>query len=344
MIQVRNLSKHFMVENNAFKAVDNVTFDVADGEIYGIIGLSGAGKSTLIRCLNRLEEATDGTIEIDGQRITDMSKSELNDFRKKIGMIFQHYNLFHQKTVFENIAFPLRLIGEKKEAIQKRVHELLEFVSLTDKAKSYPASLSGGQKQRVAIARALANNPKLLLCDEATSALDPSSTKQILKLLRKTVEVYGTTIVLITHQLEVAKEISDRVAVMENGKIVEENTVTELFRRPKSRLAIQLIESMGEKSTEDTLHFEHCQGEVYRLGYDEKTSREPLLTQCIRECNVDVSILSGNITQLSQAQVGHLFVEFIGETENINQALQLLREKGVSLRAIKHGGEEGWNS
>ena len=246
MIEVLNLKKTFNTSEKEFNAVDDVSFKVNKGEIYGIIGLSGAGKSTLVRLLNRLEEPTSGKVIIDDVDITSLKQKELLEARKEISMIFQHFNLFNQKNVYENIAYPLKLQNIPKNEIEKRVNELLDFIGLRDRAKSYPSQLSGGQKQRVAIARALSTNPKVILSDESTSALDPQNTQQVLEILRKSVDKYKTTIIMITHQMEVAKDVCDRIAVMENGKIIEENSVEELFKNPKTDVTRNFIRKLVE--------------------------------------------------------------------------------------------------
>ena len=251
MIEVSHLVKEFSNDGKVFRAVDDVSFQVQKGEIYGIIGLSGAGKSTLVRCLNRLEEPTSGKIFIDGVDMVALNKKELLNQRKDIGMIFQHFNLFLQKTVYDNIAYPLEIQKWPKEKIKARVEELLDFIDLKDKRGVYPSSLSGGQKQRVAIARALATSPKILLSDEGTSALDPINTRMVVETLKKTVKDLNTTIIMITHQMEVAKDICDRIAVMENGKIIEENTVEELFRAPKTKQTQNFISSLRESDDPD---------------------------------------------------------------------------------------------
>lgn len=245
MIFIDNVSKSFKYGDKKTWAVKNVNLNVKKGEVFGIIGLSGAGKSTLIRCLNRLEEPTSGSITIDGVDITSLNKNQLRIARKDIGMIFQHFNLLSQKTVFENIAFPLELEGFSKDVIEKKVNKLLDYVELKDKKDSYPSQLSGGQKQRVAIARALVNDPKVLLSDEATSALDPKTTESILALLNKIRKEFSLTIVLITHQMEVVKDICDKVAIIENGEIIEENTVENLFQNPKTKTAKTFIRSLN---------------------------------------------------------------------------------------------------
>lgn len=337
MIKVRHLQKEYFLENQSFYAVRDVSFDVKESEIYGIIGLSGAGKSTLIRCLNRLENPTQGDIFIEGRNITSLSEKELNLLRRSIGMIFQNYNLFEQRNVYENVAFPLRLQGLDHKEIDKRVLELLDFVNLSEKKKAYPSTLSGGQKQRVAIARALATRPKILLCDEATSALDPTSTKQIIELLKKTVEVYGTTVVLITHQMEVAKELCHRIAVMDRGVFVEENTVEELFRFPKSKLAMEMINSLNTEENADLFEWSSHQGKVHRLSYDQALSSSPLLSECILNFKVHVNILAGNINRLTDSRVGHLYVEFIGEEESKQKAIAFLKEKGLGVKEVSDG-------
>lgn len=266
MIEVLNLKKTFNTSEKEFNAVDDVSFKVDRGEIYGIIGLSGAGKSTLVRLLNRLEEPTSGKVIIDDVDITSLKQKELLEARKEISMIFQHFNLFNQKNVYENIAYPLKLQNIPKNEIEKRVNELLDFIGLRDRAKSYPSQLSGGQKQRVAIARALSTNPKVILSDESTSALDPQNTQQVLEILRKSVDKYKTTIIMITHQMEVAKDVCDRIAVMENGKIIEENSVEELFKNPKTDVTRNFIRKLVEEDEEEIIT-DDFKGDVVRLTY-----------------------------------------------------------------------------
>lgn len=241
IIRVENISKTFKAKNGQVEAVKNISFSIEKGDIFGIIGLSGAGKSTLVRCLNLLEKPNEGSIYIDGKNLMKLSQKELRKERQDIGMIFQHFNLLMQRNVVDNICFPLEIAGVKRKEAKKRALELLETVGLSDKAKAYPAQLSGGQKQRVAIARVLANNPKILLCDEATSALDPKTTKSILKLLKEINQEYGITIVVITHEMAVIKEICSKVAVLDQGYLVEQGTVEDVFTAPKSAEARKLI-------------------------------------------------------------------------------------------------------
>ena len=230
IIRVDKISKTFQANNGQVEAVKNITFSIEKGDIFGIIGLSGAGKSTLVRCLNLLEKPNKGNVYIDGKNLMELSAKELRRERQDIGMIFQHFNLLMQRNVVDNICFPLEIAGVKKKEARERAMELLETVGLSEKAKAYPAQLSGGQKQRVAIARVLANNPKILLCDEATSALDPQTTKSILNLLKEINQKYGITIVVITHEMAVIREICSKVAVLDHGSLVEQGTVEEIFK------------------------------------------------------------------------------------------------------------------
>lgn len=334
MIQIENLSKEFTNGNKKLHAVKNVSLKIKKGEIFGIIGLSGAGKSTLIRCINRLEEPTNGKIFIDGVDITSLDKENLRLTRKNIGMIFQHFNLLSQKTVFDNIAFPLQLEGQSKSQIEKRVDELLEYVELTDKKYNYPSQLSGGQKQRVAIARAIANNPKILLSDEGTSALDPSTTKSILSLLNKIRKELNLTIVMITHQMEVVKEICDRVAIMDNGQVIEENTVENLFKQPKTKIANNFINSLQENVEDEIINPKDFKGKIIRLSYLGESAKMPIISKVIKEFSIDVNILSGNINKLQANNVGHLVLEFIGNDTEINRAISYLKNENVHVEVL----------
>ncbi|EGS30297.1 MAG: ATP-binding cassette domain-containing protein [Peptoniphilus sp. oral taxon 375] len=336
MIEVSHLVKEFSNDGKVFRAVDDVSFQVQKGEIYGIIGLSGAGKSTLVRCLNRLEEPTSGKIFIDGVDMVALNKKELLNQRKDIGMIFQHFNLFLQKTVYDNIAYPLEIQKWPKEKIQARVEELLDFIDLKDKRGVYPSSLSGGQKQRVAIARALATSPKILLSDEGTSALDPINTRMVVETLKKTVKDLNTTIIMITHQMEVAKDICDRIAVMENGKIIEENTVEELFRAPKTKQTQNFISSLRESDDPDqSLDLTKYKGRVLRLSYDDHTVDQPILSRCIKDYQVDVNLLSGNMNRLDVKDFGYMIVEVLGPDQQVDQALAFMKEAGVYVEVLK---------
>ncbi len=334
MIKISNLSKIFTNDGNTLTAVNNINLDINKGEIFGIIGLSGAGKSTLIRCLNRLEEPTEGKIIIDGVDLTTLDKENLRKERKEIGMIFQHFNLLSQKTVYENIAFPLQLEKMDQLQIDNRVNQLLEYVDLKDKKDNYPSQLSGGQKQRVAIARAIANNPKILLSDEGTSALDPKTTKSILELLKKIRDEFNITIVMITHQMEAVKEICDRVAIMENGQVVEENTVENLFRKPKTKIAQTFINSLQGNIEEEIINPNDFKGKIIRLSFLGDGAKKPIVSKVIRNFDIDVNILSGNINKLQSTNVGHLILELIGEDEEVNKAFLFLENEDVHVEVI----------
>lgn len=332
MIKLDGLTKEFHTGNRIITAVDRVSLNIKKGEIYGIIGLSGAGKSTLIRCLNRLEEPTSGDIIIDNVNITSLNKENLRKERKEIGMIFQHFNLLSQKTVYENIAFPLFLEKWSKNDVKNRVDELLRFVELVDKRDAYPSQLSGGQKQRVAIARAIANNPKVLLSDEGTSALDPQTTKAILNLLKKIRDEFDLTIVMITHQMEVVKQVCDRVAIMEDGKVIEENTVENLFKSPKTKTAKAFISSIH--TDEEVLNPIDFKGKLIRLAFMGESSKKPIVSRLIKTFNIDVNILSGSIDTLQAKNVGHLILELIGDKEEVEKSLSYLRNENVNVEVI----------
>lgn len=331
MIKIENLVK---IYDNGFKAVNNISLEVKKGEIFGIIGMSGAGKSSLIRCINRLEEPTQGNIFIDDKDIVKMNSKELKEARKNMAMIFQSFNLFYQKNVFENIAYPLKINKWKKKDIEERVNTLLEYVNLKEKIYEYPANLSGGQKQRVAIARALAVQPKILLCDEATSALDPQSTKSILELLLKIRDEFNLTIVLITHQMEVVKAICDRAAVLEDGEIIEQDTVLKLFTSPKTATTKKFIENLPQFDDYDELPVENYTGRILRLGFTKETTTKPIISELIRQKNLDINIISGNIDKIKEGKVGHLIVE-IFEKEKVDEIKNFLEDKKVLVEEVK---------
>lgn len=331
MIEVKNLIKEFKLDGTEFKAVDNVSFSVERGQIYGIIGLSGAGKSTLVRCLNRLEEPTSGEIIVDGKNILDLSEKELLEERRQIGMIFQNFNLFMQKTVYQNIAYPLEISNVSKDKIDERVNELLKFIDLEEKKNAYPSELSGGQKQRVAIARSIATNPKILLSDEGTSALDPANTKVILELLKKVVATYKMTIVMITHQMEVAQDICDRIAVMDHGKIVEENETEQLFKNPKTALTRSFIQHLD---VAEEIVASEFKGTILRLVYDGENLAEPILSKCLKEYNVYFNIISANVNKLTEGAMGYLTIEITGEDQEVDKAIKYLKNSKVSVEVL----------
>lgn len=284
MIKLSNITKVFQQGTRTIQALNNVSLHVPAGQIYGVIGASGAGKSTLIRCVNLLERPTEGSVQVGGQELTTLSESELTKARRQIGMIFQHFNLLSSRTVFGNVALPLELDNTPKEEIKRRVTELLDLVGLGDKHDGYPANLSGGQKQRVAIARALASNPKVLLCDEATSALDPATTRSILELLKDINRRLGLTILLITHEMDVVKRICDCVAVISNGELIEQDTVSEVFSHPKTPLAQKFIQS--------TLHLDIPEDYQARLKASPETDSVPMLRMEFTGQSVDAPLLS----------------------------------------------------
>lgn len=331
MIEVKNLTKEFKLDGEIFKAVDDVSFSVKKGEIYGIIGLSGAGKSTLVRCLNRLEEPTGGEIIVDGKNILDLSESQLLEERREIGMIFQNFNLFMQKTVYQNIAYPLEISKVSKEKIDERVNELLKFIDLEEKKNAYPSELSGGQKQRVAIARSIATNPKILLSDEGTSALDPANTKTILELLKKVVKTYQMTIVMITHQMEVAQDICDRIAVMDHGKIVEENETNQLFRNPKTALTRSFIQHLD---VAEEIVASEFKGKLLRLVYDGSNVAEPILSKCLKKYEVYFNIISANVNKVTEGAMGYLTIEITGEDVEVDKAIEYLKNSKVSVEVL----------
>ncbi|WFA09117.1 methionine ABC transporter ATP-binding protein [Tissierella sp. Yu-01] len=335
MINIQNLSKDYVNGKESLSAVKNVNLNINKGEIFGVIGLSGAGKSTLIRCINRLEEPSSGKIFIDGADITSMDKESLRLMRKEIGMIFQHFNLLSQKTVYDNIAFPLQLEGTNKKQIDDRVNKLLEYVELTDKKDSYPSQLSGGQKQRVAIARAIANNPKILLSDEGTSALDPKTTKSILSLLNKIRNEFGITIVMITHQMEVVKEICDKVAIMEDGRVVETDTVENIFREPKTKTASSFLNTMQNTIDDEIINPRDYQGKLIRLSYLGNSANMPIVSKTIKKFNIEVNILSGNINKLHESNIGHLILEFIGNDDEVDKAISYLKNENVHVEVLQ---------
>ncbi len=329
MIQLKQVNK---IYNNGFHAVKDINLEIQKGDIFGIIGLSGAGKSSLIRMLNRLEETSSGEIWMDGVNINSLSKDQLLKKRKKIGMIFQHFNLLSSRTVAENIAFSLEIANWKQEDIQRRVKELLELVELSEKANYYPSQLSGGQKQRVAIARALANKPDILLSDEATSALDPKTTKSILDLLREIQKKFSLTVVMITHQMEVVREICNKVAVMSEGKIVEQGGVHHIFSNPTSEITKELISYVPEKKEQN---FTRKKGHMLlKLNFLGSISEEPIISNIIRTCAIDISIISGKIDTLATMNVGHLYVELSGNLEAQEKAIAAFQEADVKVEVI----------
>ena len=346
MIELSSVSKTFpgKTQQEHVEALRDVSLSVKQGEIFGIIGYSGAGKSTLVRVINLLERPDLGRVMMGGQDLTAMNPRELRQARRKIGMIFQHFSLLPSRTVSGNIAFPLKYTGLSKEEIQAKVTTLLNLVELSDKASAYPSQLSGGQKQRVAIARALAADPRVLLCDEATSALDPQTTLSILRLLKKVNEQLGITIVIITHEMAVIKEICDRVAVMEGGRVVELGTVFEVFASPKEEITRRFIETTGtmhrvqEMIDGDSPILRLAPGELLvRLQYAQRSPSAPMVSLVSRRFDIDLNILFGNVEIIGGSPLGALVVVASGEANKVQEALAYMMEQNVKVEVLKHG-------
>ncbi len=342
MIELTHISKDFASGGRTVHAVQDVSLLIGKGEIFGIIGFSGAGKSTLVRCINLLERPTSGSVTVDGKEMTALSARELRQARKKIGMIFQHFNLMPSRTVFGNVAYPLRGSGLSREQIADKVHRLLELVGIGDKAEAYPKQLSGGQKQRVAIARALANDPNVLLCDEATSALDPQTTKAILRLLKNLNEKLGITVVIITHEMAVVKEICDRVAVMEHGRVVEQGEVFNVFADPRQEITRSFIHTTSnlrkieELIEEDSPVVQLKPGElIVRLSYIQRNVSEPLISTVSRKFDIVLNIIFSDIAIVQNAPIGGTVAIISGEREQITQAIAYLIEKNVGVEVIR---------
>lgn len=338
MIVIKNLNKVYKTNNTEVVALKNINLTINDGEIYGIMGLSGAGKSSLIRCINMLEKPTSGSIRINNIEMTSLKQQELRSMRKKIGMIFQHFNLLTNSTVYENIAFPLKIAKTNKHDIEKRVNELLEVVELEDKKDAYPSQLSGGQKQRVGIARALANKPNIILSDEATSALDPKTTDSILSLLKNINKEYGITIVVITHEMAVIRNVCNKVAVLENGEIIEEGNVLDIFSNPSTKTSKRFLKDMIAYLPHDVLIDDNNPNEeILRLSFIGKSSNEPLISHMIKKFDVDVNIISGNIERIQESNIGNLLIKLTGESDAIKNSINFLSENGLRIEVLKNG-------
>ncbi|MGB3985624.1 MAG: methionine ABC transporter ATP-binding protein [Limnochordia bacterium] len=341
MIELRNVSKTFITDHK-IQALKDVNLHIPKGEIFGIIGQSGAGKSTLIRCVNGLEKPDTGEVIVDGVNMCKLNPVDLREARKRIGMIFQHFNLLASRTVAGNIAYPLEIAGVKRSAIRERVDELLHLVGLEDKANAYPRQLSGGQKQRVGIARALANRPQVLLCDEATSALDPETTKSVLHLLADINRKMGLTIVLITHEMAVIQEICDQVAVLDNGTIEEIGSVIEILARPRTDAAkrmvqglisIQIPPELLERPKQSLT--ESCV--LLKLKFIGSRVHEPVISGMLRKFSVEANILFGKIDQIKDIPFGVLLVEICGLPDQVEKAIAYMNEQGVETEVVTNG-------
>jgi ABC-type metal ion transport system, ATPase component len=341
MIEIADVTKSYSGAAGRVDALKGVSLSVDAGQIFGIIGLSGAGKSTLIRCINMLEHPTTGSVKVNGMEMTRLSEKELREARKEIGMIFQHFNLLSSRTVEENVAFPLELSGWKKEDIDVRVNEMLELVGLSDKVGQYPAQLSGGQKQRVGIARALASRPRVLLCDEATSALDPQTTRSILELLQDINRKLNLTIVLITHEMQVVREICHQVAVIEDGLIIEQGEVYDVFTKPSHSTTKEFVSTIMNQELPESLAgetflttFEPGCSMLLRIRFYGEATKEPMIATLVKQFNWEISILYGNIDYIQGKPQGTMVISVDAEEGRIQEGLDILQMKGLEVEVI----------
>ncbi|WJH35276.1 methionine ABC transporter ATP-binding protein [Paenibacillus sp. CC-CFT747] len=337
MIELQRLHKSYPVGTKLIPALRGIDLSIAKGEIFGVIGHSGAGKSTLIRTINLLEKPTSGKVIVDGVELTALDGSRLQEQRRRIGMIFQHFNLLSSATVAENVAFPLTLTKHSKAEVKRKVSELLALVGLEAHADKYPAQLSGGQKQRVGIARALANDPHVLLCDEATSALDPQTTNSILSLLRDINRRFGITIVLITHEMHVIRSVCDRLAVIDDGQIVEEGKVIDVFLKPEHPTTREFLEQVSDSSElARVVEGELASGSrnIYRITFVGEQTYQPVLAQAIKESEATFVILQGTISRMKDTPYGQLVVELEGTPVQVEQTIAALAGRGLEVEKI----------
>ena len=330
MIEIKNLTKTFAGAAGEVTALEDVSLTIDAGEIYGIIGMSGAGKSTLVRCMNYLEQPTKGKVFVDGHELGTLNKKQLAALRKKIGMVFQHFNLLMQSTVLENVLFPLKLVKTPAAQAKAKAMELLKLVGLEEKAGAYPSQLSGGQKQRVAIARALATEPKVLLCDEATSALDPLTTRSILELLKDINQKLGLTIVIITHEMAVIREICTRVAVMENARLVEEGPVREVFAHPKSRAALNLFypgQEVGDSRP--------AAGRMCRVVFNGQDALEPYVARAVLDTGVLINVMQSNLQEIGGQLYGQMMLSLPENEQEIETLMSYLKNKGLVVEEVE---------
>lgn len=341
MIELKNITVDF----DGFKAVDDVSLTIKEQDTFGIVGFSGAGKSTLVRTINLLQRPTSGEVLIDGENLLDLSNKDLRNRRKKIGMIFQHFNLLNNLTVIDNVIFPIKKDKSlTKEEKRQKALELLDTVGIKDKADSYPSELSGGQQQRCAIARALASEPEILLCDEATSALDPKTTKQILKLLKDLNDKLKLTVVIITHQMDVVKDLCNKCAVMQDGKVIESGSTLDIFSNPKNKLTREFVET----STNISETIEEVKSNIgilkddevlAKLSYLGQSTTEPIINELFEKFGVRTNILAGNIEFINGTPVGNLIVSFKGDDDKLVKVSNYLKDKGTNLEIL--GGKDG---
>ena len=345
MIKLDHITQTYKTpEGREFKALDDVSIEIRPGEIFGIIGRSGAGKSTLVRCINLLNRPSEGTVTVDGKNLTELSEDELRESRRSIGMIFQHFNLLSSRTVYDNVALPLELVGTPKNVIREKVEPLLKLVGLTEHAHKYPSQLSGGQKQRVGIARALTNDPKVLLSDEATSALDPETTVATLAILKRINKELGLTIVMITHEMQVVKQICERVVVMNYGKIVEQGKVVDIFMSPQHETTKALIGNVTARDMPASIldrfrkarenHPNSDAVYLLRLAFSGNEVTRPVISECSRRFNLDFNILRGTVDDVQGQTLGSLTVLIEAESSVFIEAVNFLRENGVVVEEI----------
>ena len=344
MILLKDLTKTYQSKKLSVGALKKVTLTIDKGDIFGIIGYSGAGKSTLIRCINLLERPDSGSVIINGVDLTELSPQDLRKQREKIGMIFQHFNLMNRRNVFENVAYPLKGKGLKKNEIHDKVLKLLDLVGISDKVNSFPSQLSGGQKQRVAIARALANDPEVLLCDEATSALDPQNTKSILNLLKEINQKLDLTVVIITHQMEVIKEVCNKVAVMEEGLVVEEGSILDIFTNPTTKISKEFVaNTMGYENFEKILGQGFIKDPAkyeltVRISFVGQMAGQAFISKVSIDYGVFANILFGSIESLQGVPFGSLIVSFTGNSIKIQEAIKFLKENHIKVEVLKEYG------
>lgn len=340
IIQIEHVSKTFQTKDGTIDALKDVSLNIEAGDIYGIIGMSGAGKSTLVRCINHIEVPTSGTVVVQDKELGDLSDKELRKQREHIGMIFQHFNLLMQKSVLDNVCFPLFIQGKSKAEARKKAYELLEIVGLRDRAKAYPSQLSGGQKQRVAIARALASDPQILLCDEATSALDPQTTSSILALLKDINQRFNITIVIITHQMSVVREICSHVAIVKGGEVAEQGTVEDIFTHPKTAVARELLKNDvgddGEEKRGTTAGGKEIikSGEKIRIVFSENSAFEPVIANLILNFNEPVNILKADTKNVGGVAKGEMVLEFAPDCTKNKEMKQYLLDRGLEIEEV----------
>ena len=335
IISFENVSVSFRQKRKKVEAVKNVSFNIKEGEIIGIIGSSGAGKSTLLRTINGLQSISSGTVDVDGREVGKLKERELRELRSNIGMIFQHFNLINSKDVYSNIEFVLTENGKSKKEAAERIEELLRYVGIEDKKHAYPEQLSGGQKQRVAIARALANNAKILLCDEPTSALDSETTEAVLKLIKKISKELNITTVIITHELDVVKEICDRVVVMDKGKVVEEGDVYDVFTKPESDFTAGLLKKENKFKIPQNI-IDNVKGTIVRIDYYSENAEKALIGEVIEKFNVKVNILHGKIEFIKKRPLGVLYVSIEGSNDRVEKALKYIEENAGKTEVVKY--------